>query len=201
MAVAPFAIIAGPGKVWAKSLGVGGSPITMPGVEPAEDPTEAIPTTSWAAEDFMGRTEGGVTVRNPQSVELLYVDQVILPLKGIRTEASLEVEYQIAEITLERYAKLMNDALVTTAAGPPAVKHFRFPASTEVVRFSVLVRFPSPYENTRAQIHIPVAIMSGEPEMTFVKDDKATLSVTWQGLEDPANLGTFGRIIAKTSAG
>jgi hypothetical protein len=200
MAVAPFAIIAGPGKVWAKSIGVGGSPITMPSVGTAEDAAEAI-DANWTAAEFMGRTEGGVTVRNPQNIELLGVDQVILPLKGIRTEASLEVEYQIAEINLERYAKLMNDALVTTDPGPPAVKHFRFPASTEVVRFSVLVRFPSPYENTRAQIEIPVAIQSGEPEMTFVKDDKATLAVTWQGLEDPANLGTFGRIIAKTSAG
>jgi hypothetical protein len=186
MSTQPYEIIAGPADVWVSPVGT-----PMPAVDAAESAFDG----AWVA---MGKTEGGIQVTHDQDIELLYADQRTGPLKAIRTREGLMVEFELAEITLERYAKLLNDATVTTS-GSPNRKEMKPYQGLDVAQFAVLVRGPSPYTDGFLQYQVPVAVQVEAPEVTFVKDDKSTLSCQWAALEDPdasTAADRFGKLVA-----
>ena len=193
MAVAPFEIIAGPADVYVAPVGT------------AFPVVNADPAAAWQS---LGRTEGGVTVRHTQTIEQLRTDQNTGPVKAIRTEEGLEVEFGLAELTIENFAKALGIATVTAAAadpGPPelpATKSILLKRGVDVERFALLVRGPSPYLNANMQWEVPVVIQSEEPEVEFVKDDKSILSCVWVAMEDldaPTDAEQFGRLIAQSA--
>lgn len=98
----PFQILAGPADVYLAATAT-----AFPAVN-------AAPSGSWTA---IGRTEGGVTARHTQTVNPLTADQYTGPVKAIRTEEGLEVEFSVVDLTLENYALVMNSTTVTSAAG------------------------------------------------------------------------------------
>lgn len=183
----PFEILSGACDVWVAPVGTAFPVIT------------ATPSGSFFS---LGRTEGGVTVRHTQNLEMLTTDQTIGAIKAIRTEEGMEIELGLAEITLERYAKVMNDVTVTTAAGPPATKAF-FPHKGRcVTRLALLARGDSPYGAFNMQFEVPVVVQMDEPELEFVKDDKVVLNSTWAALEDltaATEAERYGRVIAQTA--
>ena len=187
MAVAPFEIIAGPADVYIATVGT-----AFPVVNVA-------PAGGWTS---LGQTEGGVTVRHTQSIELITTDQHTGAIKAIRPEEGLEVEFGLAELTLENFARALNNATVTSAAGPPATKTIKLKKGVDVSRHALLVRGPSPYGNWNMQWQLPVVIQQDEPEVSFVKDDKTVLATTWIALED-LTAGTdadrFGTLVAQSA--
>jgi hypothetical protein len=193
VATTPYEIIAGPADVW-----IGDTTATFPLID--EDV---------AAEDgwfSLGDTEGGVTVRHTQSVELLRTDQSPGPKKAIRSEEGLEVEFALANLTLERWAKALDDVTVSTTAaagtvaGSKSIKPFR---GLDVKQYALVVRGPSPYLDGNLQFEVPVCVQTEEPEAEFVRDDKAVLAVMLTALEDP-NAATeddkFGTVRAQNTA-
>lgn len=187
MAVAPFQIVAGPADVYIAPTGT-----AFPAVN-------AAPSGSWIA---LGQTEGGVTVRHTQDITQLTTDQHTGPVKAIRTAEGLEVAFGLAETTLENYKYAINNATVTTAAGPPAIKSIKLYRGVDVSLHSILVRGASAYGNFSSQYQIPVVYQAEEPEVAFVKDDKTVLSTSWIALEDPNAATTsdrFGSLIMQTA--
>lgn len=188
MPTAPFQILAGPADVWLAPYG------------------EAFPAIDVApAGNFvsLGRTEGGITVTHNESIELLRVDQDTGPVKAIRTEESLVIEFSLAEITLERYALVFNNQTVTDDAGPPTIRHFPDRAGFDVDRRVLLVRGPSPYVDGNLQYEVPWVVQTGSPTISFVRDDKSVLEVEFTAIEDPAAATEgerFGRIVADDGA-
>jgi len=183
---APFDILAGPADVYVAATGT-------------SFPTVSGSVSAWTA---LGKTEGGVTVRHTQNVEMLSSDQDTGPLKALRTEEGLEVQCNLVSLTLENYAKVMNSATVTAAAGPPATKEIPLYRDVNVGLFALLIRGRSPYGNFNSQYQIPVVCQTDEPEIEHVKDDKSILACTWTALVDPNAATTsdrFGKLIAQTS--
>jgi hypothetical protein len=168
MAASPYEIISGPATVYIAAVAT-----AMPGIS-------ATPSGGWSS---LGYTEGGVTVRKTQSVELLTVDQFTGPIKAIRSEEGLEVEFQLAQCTLDNYLKILNNVTVTTG-GSPTAKSGPLHLGFDVARWALLVRGPSPYGAWNLQWEIPVVVQQDEPEISLVKDDKATLQCTFVALED-----------------
>ena len=170
MASAPFDIIAGPATVWLAPVG------------------EAFPAIGAAvAGNFvsLGRTEGGVTVTHNESIELLRVDQDTGPVKAIRSEESLVIEFSLAELTLERYALILNNATVTDNASSD--REFPLRAGLDVDRRALLARGDlSPYESGNLQYEVPIVVQTGSPAISFVRDDKSVLGVEFTAIEDPA---------------
>ena len=175
MASSPFEIVAGPATVFIAAEG-GAS---FPKID------EPMPISGWTD---LGETEGGVTVRHTQSVELLYTDQSPGPKKAIRSEVGLEIEFALAELTLETYAKALNNATVTTTAaagtiaGSKSLKSFR---GLDVARHMLLVRGPSPYLDGNAQFEVPFCVQLEDAELEYVRDDKTVLACNFTALEDP----------------
>lgn len=184
-AQAPFEIIAGPGHVYLATTGT-----AFPAVN--ADPVAG----GWTD---MGQTEGGVTVRHTQNIELITTDQYTAPVKGIRTEEGVEVEFALAEMTLERYKWALNNVAVTSVAGPPATKEIVLYRGVEVARHACLVRGPSPYMDAFMQYQVPVVVQTEEPEVAFVKDDKSVLACVFTSLIDLAAATEeerFGKLVA-----
>lgn len=174
MAVAPFEIIAGPADAYVAVVGT-----AFPAVNAAPP----------AAFEWLGRTDGGVTVTHTQNIENLMVDQIPNPVKAIRTEEGLTVSFNLAEITLERYRRVLNDiALVTTAAavGVAGTKHFQLQRGVDVVYVAMLVRGPSPYMDANAQFELLKVAQTADPEISFVRDDKSVLATEWTAYADLA---------------
>lgn len=187
MAVAPFEIVAGPADVFIAPTGT-----AFPAVN-------AAPSGSWTN---LGQTEGGVTVRHSQDITVLTTDQHTGGIKAIRVGEGLEVSFALAETTLEKYKFALNNATVTTAAGPPAIKSIKLFRGVDVAQHAILVRGASAYANFSSQYQIPVVYQADEPEISFVKDDKTVLACTFSALEDPAAATTadrFGSLIMQTA--
>lgn len=168
MSASPYEIISGPANVYIAPVATAFTAIN------------ATPAGAWVA---LGYTEGGITVRKTQSVELLSVDQFTGPVKAIRSEEGLEVEFELAQLTLENYFKALNNVTLTTG-GTPTSKSGPMHLGFDVARWALLVRGPSPYGAWNLQWEIPVVVQTDEPEISIVKDDKATLKCTFAALED-----------------
>lgn len=186
MAVAPFEVIAGPAEVWIAPTGT------------AFPLVNAAPAAGWVS---LGYTDGGITVSHTQDIETFYVDQIVTPIKTIRTTEGLTVEFAMAQMTLERYAQVMGGATITTDAGPPATKEFELQRGTTVQTHALLVRGPSPYVDEKMQYELPIVFQSEDPAVTFSRDAMATLSTTWTALADTAlpEGEQFGRLVAQTA--
>lgn len=187
MAQSPFEIIAGPARVYLAATGT------------AFPLVNATPGAGWTD---MGMTEGGVTVRHTQNIEVLTTDQYTAGVKGIRTEEGVEVTFSLAETTLERYKWAMNNVTVNTTVGPPATKDIQLYRGVDVARHSCLVRGQSAYGNFNSQYQIPVVIQTDEPEVAFVKDDKTVLNCTFTALIDltaAQDADRFGRLVMQTA--
>lgn len=184
---APFQILAGPADVY------------LAAVATAFPVVNAAPSGSWTA---IGRTEGGVTVRHTQTVTPLSADQYTGPVKAVRTEEGLEIEFSFVDLTLENYSLAMSSVTVTAAGGPPATKTINLHKGVAVDLRAVVIRGRSPYGNFPAQYQVPVAYQSESPEVSFVKDDKSVLHTVWTALEDltaGSDAARFGQLVAQTS--
>lgn len=187
MATSPYEIIAGPATVYVAPVGT-----TFPA-------TNTTPASPWVD---LGDTEGGVTVAHEESVELLRVDQSTGPVKAIRTEESLTISFALADLTLENYARILNNVTVTSNAGPPATKEITLRQGQDVSQLALLIRGPSPYGDFNMQYQVPVAVQTGSPSVAFVRGDKAVLETEWAALEDPNAASPeerFGKLIAQTA--
>jgi hypothetical protein len=191
MSTSPFEIIAGPATIYLAATGT-----AFPAIN-------ATPSASWAQ---LGKTEGGVTVTYDYSIELLMVDQNSGPQKAIRTEEHLQVAFSLAELTLEQYAKALNNAVVTDTppgAGTAGHRSFKTRQGFDVALFAMLVRGPSPYMDANLQYEIPVVCQTGAPTISFVRDDKSVLELEWEAIEDRAqatDADRFGTIRAQDAA-
>lgn len=187
MASSPFEIIAGPADVY-----------IAPASENFPD-VDDTPAGNWLS---LGETEGGVKVTHNQTVEMLYTDQNTGPRKAIRSQEGLAIEFSLAELTLETYAKAMNDATVTTgiSIGTGTARSMAMYQHVDVAEFTFLVRGPSPYMDAFLQYQVPVVIQMGEPTLSFVKNDKAVFAVKFMALVDPDAVAVedrFGALVAQ----
>lgn len=187
MASVPYEIITGPASVY------------IAPVATAFTALNATPSGAWIA---LGYTEGGVKVRHSQTVEQLKVDQYTGPVKAIRSEEGLEIEFSLAQLTIENFARALNNISVTTS-GSPTAKWIPTHKGFDVARWALQVRGFSPYgAGWNLQYEVPVVFQNDEPEVEFVNNNNALLHCTWVALEDltaGADTDRFGFLRAQSA--
>lgn len=194
--VKPFEIIAGPLDVYVAATGT-----AFPGIGV---PDASLKTGgTWS---FLGFTEGGVKVGLPQSITEIRADQVTAPVKAVRSEESLEITFDLASITLENFARTLNQAIagsgsggVDTVAGERSLPLYRGGFQVETVAMLCRQGSLSPYGNKALQFEVPACFQAESPEATFTKEDKAVLACSWHAIADPDRATddeTFGRVRA-----
>lgn len=189
VATSPFSIIAGPAFVFLAPVGT-----SFPAVNAGS--AEAI--SGWT---FAGRTSGGVSGKHSQTLNLISTDQNTGAVKAIRHAESFEIDYSLIDVTLERYAELLNNATVTSEAGPPKIRKFNIHQGRNVAQFALVARADSPYGAFNMQYQVPIVVQTEQPQMDFKEESPALLHCVWTALENTAaatESERFGQIVAQT---
>ena len=184
---APMEIVAAPLTLYVATVGT-----TFPSVT-------AAPGNSWTKLGTSGDQnydESGVKVTHGQSISMFTPAGGTAPRKAFRTAESLMIEVTLVDLTPEQYAKIMNDASVTTGTHD---KSFDILQGLDVARFALLAKGVSAVDNSlSAQYEVPIAIVDGEPSPVYTKGTPAGLLVRFQALAHDT-LG-FGKLRHQTSA-
>ena len=185
----PYEVVAGPLTVWLAPVGT------------AAPAVNAAPSGTWFKLGTSGTKnydEAGVVVTHTQNLVQWRPAGSTGARKVFRTSEDFMVEFTLDDLTPEQYAKALNDATVTTAAGPPAIKSINLQMGLTVAVFALLARGTSPVNDSLpAQYQVPIVYQASSPKPSYRKDGPAGLDLQYTALED-ATLG-FGSWIAQTA--
>jgi hypothetical protein len=186
---APFEIVASPLTVYVAPVGT-----AFPAVN-------AAPGGSWFKLGTSGTKnydEKGVTVSHSETINTFTPAGGTAPRKAWRSAEGLAIDLELVDLTIEQYAKILNDATVTTTVGPPAIKDINLMQGLTVKNLALLCRGLSPVdESLAAQYQVPICYESASPSPSYRKDQPASLACQFTALED-ATLG-FGKLIVQTA--
>jgi hypothetical protein len=189
MSCEPFAIVVGAGNVYLAPVGT------------AFPDTDETPAAAWA---YLGSTDdNGVSVTQARTMELHFKGNSALPQKATLTEARETIKFALTEITVERYAMVLDNAAVTTVAagsGTPGTKWFPVkPSSSCAPQFAMLIRGPSPVMDAFAQYEYARVSPTGAIEAVYQKTGGTVLPCEFEAFEDLINVGQFGVYRAQTA--
>ena len=186
----PYEVVAGPLTVYVAPVGT-----AFPAVN-------AAPGGSWFELGTNGTKnydEKGVTVSHQQTLNPWRAAGGTGVRKVFRSAEDLLIEFELVDLTVEQYAKILNDATVTTTAGPPATKSFNLQQGLTVKSFALLARgSSSAYGDTLpAQYQVPACYQAGNPQPIYAKGAPAVLALSFGALEDVTN--GYGVYLAETA--
>ncbi|MGH3029277.1 MAG: hypothetical protein ACRDNE_00645 [Gaiellaceae bacterium] len=188
---APHEIIAAPFTVWVAPTG------------------EAFPTiaATVAGNWFKLGTSGeknyddaGVSVQHPQTKSQFRGAGSTVTRKTFRTEEDFIIGFTLVDLSPEQYAKILDDAAVTTVVGPPGHKSFELARGLSVSQYALFARGQSTVNNAlNAQYEISAVESEGSPNPVFTKGNPAGLAVEFRAVDHDGN-GNIGTLRIQTTA-
>lgn len=186
---APYEIVAAPLTVYVAPVGT-----AFPAVN-------AAPGGSWFKLGSNGTKNydaKGVTVTHNETIQSFTPAGGTAKRKVFRTDEQFLIDFDLVDLTIEQYAKIMNDATVNVTAGPPATKDFNLQQGMTVTTFALLARgVSSVNDQLPAQYQVPLAYENGATKPVYAKSAGTALAVQFEALED-AVLG-FGKLVVQTA--
>ena len=154
---------------------------------------DAVPGGNWVAIGTNGLgnlSDDGVSVSHEQTLVKKRNSGGTGPIKVVRTEEELIITLTLEDVSIETYAKILNDQTLTDTAADAddaGFRYIRLHQGSTVETFSLLIRGDaSAYGSSfKTQYEIPVAYQSGNPKPVFKKGASADLQVEFTVLEDP----------------
>lgn len=190
---APFEIVGAPYTVWVADVGT---------AVPDIDAAPAVGWTKLGTSGALNYDEDGVTVSHGQNIETFTPAGGTTPRKAFRTEEAITVSLKLADLSPEQYARILNDAAITTVAagvGVPGEKSFSIYQGPTVATMAMLVRGPSSVDDAlNAQYELASVYQSGEPEPQYTKGQVALLDCEFTIL-DAAGTGNVGTLRIQTA--
>jgi hypothetical protein len=196
----PYEILAAPFDVYLAPVGT------------AFPEVDATPGVSW---DLLGTNgaanyaEDGITVTHDQTIEIFRGLRGTGPVKAFRTAETLSLGFVLHDVSLEQYAKAINDATVTDNAaggGNAGFRELDLHQGPDVAVFALLCKSPinSPYGDGMAmQYEVPKVYQGANPTLVYRKGQPAGLAITFTVLEDleaASDAERFGRLVAQDAA-
>lgn len=174
---APEEVVASPLTIYIADVGT-----TMPKI----DDTEAtILAASWTKLGVAGANnydDTGVSLSHAETVNDFTPAGSTMPTKRFRTAESFEMKLNLVDLSPTTYAKIMNDAVVTTVAagvGIAGESSFSLYRGDQVNSFAVLARGESPVNNTlNMQYEFSKAFLSVNGDAVFRKGVPVALPVS-----------------------
>lgn len=174
----PFELLAEPFDVY---LAPAGTP--KPDID--ADPTALVPVPfallgSRGADVY---DEAGITATHEQSINLYRGLRGTGPIKAFRTSEGLMLGFTLNDLTLESYAKILNDATVDDAG---TARSIAIHQGARVATFALLAKAAAgPYgDDLPIQYYIPKVFQSGSPAVVHAKGKPAGLALVFTALED-----------------
>lgn len=190
----PFEIMAVPFDVYLAPAGT------------AKPDIDADPAAPWVLLGERGADEydeGGITATHEQDVNLFRGLRGTGPIKAFRTSEGLTLGFTLNDLTLESYAKILNDATVTDGG---IAREIPIHQGAQVATFALLAKSADgPYgDGLPIQYYIPKVFQSGSPAVVHRKGTPAGLALVFTALEDLDAVTEgerFGVIEAQDTAG
>jgi hypothetical protein len=193
----PYEIIISPFEVYLAPVGE-----AFPAVED-------VPAGNWALLGTNGkinRSEDGITVTHNQTLNPHRTDGTTGPVKVTRSEEELLISMMLEDLSLEQYAKALNNVAVSdTPAGGGAAgfRDITLRQGPDVALFALLCRGKSPYGDWwNMQYQVPKVYQNDNPAPVFNKSGAAGLKFTFAALEDlsaATEEERFGKLVAQDS--
>lgn len=176
MSAAAYAeVIGNPYSIWVAPVGT-----TPPAID-------AAPSASW----FLLGTNGinnqgsdGVTVNLGETISSFTPAGDTLKVKDWRTDEDLSVAFSLVDLTVEQFAKIMDDAAVTTVAASSGVagqKSLKLKRGINLKYYALLARGLSPYDDGtgafNAQYEFTRVCQTGSQAPKYLKGTPAELAV------------------------
>ena len=173
---------------------------------------QAAPAGNWVLLGTSGDVnleEDGITVSHEQTLAPKRTLGSTGPVKVTRGEENMTIAGILNDLSLEEYAKVMNNVTAGDIAADADTGGYRTVSLRQgpiVATLALLIRGEnaSPYgESYNLQYEIPVVYQSGNPAPTFKKDESANLEFEFTALEDSAagtDIERFGRVVAQDAA-
>lgn len=192
---APFEIIGAPYTIYLAPVGTA---FPLLGVTPA---------VTWFKLGTSGDknySDDGVTVTHGQNIEVFRGAGATAPRKAFRTEEDLLIEFGLADVSPDQYAKVLNDATVTTVPASTGIvgqKNFVLWQGVIVKTFALLARGVSSIDDAfQAQYEVASCFQSGEPDPTYNKGEPTILSCELSALDAAGDGAGFGRLRVQSAA-
>ncbi len=186
---APFEVLIGPLEVYIAAVGT-----AFPAV------TASVPAGTWVKMGINDMEEAGIVVTHKQTVNEWRGVGGTGPRKVGRTQESLDIEFTLVDLTLEKYMLALGQTIINVP-GPPGTKDIPLYMGTAVATYALLARGISPYaDGYLAQYQVPVVYQSDSPAPAFAKGKPAGLKLKFTALEDPNAVTVserFGELITQ----
>jgi len=190
--MAPYEIIASPADLWIAPALTARPVMTA---HPLPDPI--APWAKVGTSLSLNYTEDGVTIQMQQDVVKWRSLGDTGSRKAFRTLEDAMARVNVADMTLEAWANILNANAITTVAagaGTAGYKKIGLSKGPGVASFAVLIRFPSPYVTAMwSQLWMPIAINSASTEFPFKKDTPAALAIEFSAMVNTAAANEFER--------
>jgi hypothetical protein len=190
----PFEIVCAPYQCYAAPVGT-----ELPELDADVDVT----TDGWVLVGTSGDKnydDAGVTVSHTETLSTFTPAGSTTPRKAWRTGEVLTIGFTLADLSVDQYALVMDQAEVTEVAATTTTagsKTFELMRGINVKMYAVVLRGLSPEdESLNAQYQVPAAYQSGNPAPVFSKNGPAELAVEFTAFE--LTPGVFGQFTAQT---
>lgn len=146
-------------------------------------------------------SEDGIVIKKETENSTVFTAGQYGARKVFRTRENLMVNVTVHDLTLEALRDAWNQTVVTTVAGPPAIKTIPLLEGTATPTYrTLLIRVPglSPYmDGGVLQFWIPLVYQTGSPEIALKKGDPAGLAMEFTAIADVTS--GFGKVTAQTA--
>ena len=148
--------------------------------------------------------EDGLVITHNQTIDKHRTGGRTGAVKATRSAEDLMLSFDLIDMTLEVYAKALNNAAITdiaAAVGVAGVKSIGLHQGRSVAEFAVLVRGDdSPYAGGRSmQYELPRVVQVSSPAPGFNKAGMAMLKFEFEALETDTGTFPFGEIREMTA--
>jgi hypothetical protein len=192
----PYEIIMAPFEAW------------IAPVATAFPDVDEVPAGPWAKIGTSGDEnylEEGVTVEHSETLAMFRGLGRTGIKKMTRTEEDVKIRFTLADLSLEQYKIALNGNSITTtpaALGVPGTKKIGLTKGTQVTKYALIVRGPSPYmADGLAQFCVPICAQSGKPQPVFRKNEPAALALEFTAIDNSSasdDSERYGYLIGQT---
>jgi len=171
---------------------------------------DAVPAGNWALLGTRGKgniAEDGITVTHNQTLNPHRTSGTTGPVKVVRSEEELLISFLLEDLSLEQYAKVLNNVAVSdtpAGVGTAGFRDITLRQGPDVSAYALLCRGKSPYgDSWNSQYQVPIVYQNDNPAPAFTKSGAAGLQVTLAALEDlsaATDAERFGKLVAQDAA-
>ena len=170
----------------------------------------AVPAGNWALLGTNGKvnqSEDGITLTHSQTLNPHRTSGTTGPVKVVRSEEELLISMVLEDLSLEQYAKLLNNIAVSdtpAGVGTAGFRDITLRQGPDVSTFALLCRGKSPYGDAwNMQYQVPIVYQNDNPAPAFSKAGASGLQATFAALEDlsaATDAERFGKLVAQDAA-